>query len=157
MDGGIFCPAPFYVGIRSGCTHVLQLSTRVEGPTPQQLAKMERFMAWRFNKWSPGTGKTYALTRLLKREYEQPMASVSPQEWRNQIIAEKIAVLKWWEGAAAALYDLGGKAKVPELAEHPFIQAITAAKGRADGIKQTLWGALCNITRFLNQPALVQI
>lgn len=54
MDGGIFCPAPFYVGIRSGCTHVLQLSTRVEGPTPQQLAKMERFMAWRFNKWSPG-------------------------------------------------------------------------------------------------------
>ena len=100
----------------------------------------------------PGTGKTYALTRLLKRDYEQPMASVSPQEWRNQIIAEKIAVLKWWEGAAAALYDLGGKAKVPELAEHPFIQAITAAKGRADGIKQTLWGALCNITRFLNQP-----
>jgi 5-methylcytosine-specific restriction protein B len=34
------------------------------------------------------------------------------EEWRTQIIAEKVAVLKWWEGAAAAaLYDLGGKAK----------------------------------------------
>lgn len=90
----------------------------------------------------PGTGKTYTLTRLLKRKYEQQMESVSTEEWRNQIIAEKIAVLKWWEGAAAALYELGGKAKVPELAEHPFIQAIANAKGRADGIKQTLWGTL---------------
>ncbi|QGA39239.1 AAA domain-containing protein [Burkholderia glumae] len=90
----------------------------------------------------PGTGKTYALTRLLKRDYERQMESVSPEEWRNQILAEKIAVLKWWEGAAAALYDMGGKAKVPELAEHPFIEAIAGAKGRADGIKQTLWGTL---------------
>ena len=90
----------------------------------------------------PGTGKTFALTRLLKRDYEQQMASVSTEKWRRQIIAEKIAALKWWEGTAAALYDLGGKARVPELAEHPFIQAITAAKGRADGIKQTLWGTL---------------
>lgn len=90
----------------------------------------------------PGTGKTYALTRLLKRDYERQMESVSLEEWRNQILAEKIAVLKWWEGAAAALYDMGGKAKVPELAEHPFIEAIAGAKGRADGIKQTLWGTL---------------
>ncbi len=60
----------------------------------------------------------------------------------NQLIAEKFALLKWWEGAAAALYDLGGKAKVPELAEHPFIKAIAAAKTRTEGIKQTLWGTL---------------
>lgn len=90
----------------------------------------------------PGTGKTYTLMQLLKRDYEQAAAMISPQEWRNQIIAEKIAVLKWWEGAAAALYDLGGKARVPELADHPFIRAITTAKGRADNIKQTLWGTL---------------
>ena len=46
----------------------------------------------------PGTGKTYTLLQLLKREYEQQVALISPEEWRSQIIAEKIAGLKWWEG-----------------------------------------------------------
>lgn len=90
----------------------------------------------------PGTGKTYTLMNLLKRDYQEQVTSISTEEWRSQIIAEKIAALTWWEGAAAALYDLGGKAKVPELAEHPFIQAIADAKGRSSGIKQTLWGTL---------------
>jgi 5-methylcytosine-specific restriction protein B len=90
----------------------------------------------------PGTGKTFTLTRLLKRDYEQPAKSISTERWRRQLIAEKIAPLKWWQGAAAALYDLGGKAKVPELSLHPFILAITEAKGRGEGIKQTLWGTL---------------
>ncbi len=43
---------------------------------------------------------------------------------------------------AAALYDLGGKAKVPDLAKHRFIQAIADAKSRVSGINQTLWGTL---------------
>lgn len=90
----------------------------------------------------PGTGKTYTLTRLLKQNYEQAMQSVSLEEWRSQVIAEKIAVLKWWECAAAALYDLGGKAKVAEIANHRFIQAIVTAKNRTQGVKQTLWGTL---------------
>ena len=90
----------------------------------------------------PGTGKTYTLMQLLKRDYQEQVTSISTEEWRSQIIAEKIAALTWWEGAAAALYDLGGKAKVPELAGHPFIQAIADAKGRTSGIKQTLWGTL---------------
>ncbi|WP_017761688.1 McrB family protein [Pseudacidovorax intermedius] len=90
----------------------------------------------------PGTGKTYTLMQLLKRDYERAAAMMSPEEWRNQIVAEKIAVLKWWEGAAAALYDLGGKAKVADIAEHKFIQAIVAAKGRSQNIKQTIWGTL---------------
>ena len=90
----------------------------------------------------PGTGKTYAMTQLLQRDYEQRVESVSAEAWRNQIISEKIAVLTWWEGLAAALYDLGGKAKVPELARHRFIRAIADAKGRVSGVKQTLWGTL---------------
>ena len=90
----------------------------------------------------PGTGKTYTLTRLLKQSYEQAMQSVSAEEWCSQVIAEKIAVLKWWECAAAALYDLGGKAKVAEIAKHRFIQAILTAKNRTQGVKQTLWGTL---------------
>lgn len=94
----------------------------------------------------PGTGKTFTRTRLLKKDYEQAMHSVSPEEWRNQVIAEKIAVLKWWEGAAAALYDLGGKAKVAEIAEHRFIQAITTANGSNRNVRQTLWRTLQNHT-----------
>lgn len=90
----------------------------------------------------PGTGKTYTLTRLLKQNYEQAMPFVSHEEWRSQVIAEKIAVLKWWECAAAALYDLGGKAKVSEIAEHPFIHAIVSVKNRTQGVKQTLWGTM---------------
>ena len=90
----------------------------------------------------PGTGKTYTLLQLLKRDYQEQVATIPAAEWRSQIIAEKIAALTWWEGAAVALYDLGGKAKVPDLAGHPFIQAIADAKGRTNGIKQTLWGTL---------------
>ncbi len=90
----------------------------------------------------PGTGKTYTLMRLLKQNYEQAIQSVSTEEWYNEVIAEKIAVLKWWECAAAALHDLGGKAKVAEIAKHRFIQAIVTAKNRTQGVKQTLWGTL---------------
>lgn len=94
----------------------------------------------------PGTGKTYTLMKQLKRDYEPQAASITTEEWRTQIIAEKVAVLKWWEGAAAALYDLGGKAKVADIAEHRFIQAITAANGSNRNVRQTLWRTLQNHT-----------
>ncbi|HGN1363221.1 McrB family protein [Achromobacter xylosoxidans] len=94
----------------------------------------------------PGTGKTYTLMQQLKRDYEPQAASITTEEWRTQIIAEKVAVLKWWEGAAAALYDLGGKAKVADIAEHRFIQAITAVNGSNRNVRQTLWRTLQNHT-----------
>lgn len=94
----------------------------------------------------PGTGKTYTLMQQLKRYYEPQAASITTEEWRTQIIAEKVAVLKWWEGAAAALYDLGGKAKVADIAEHRFIQAITAVNGSNRNVRQTLWRTLQNHT-----------
>lgn len=90
----------------------------------------------------PGTGKTYELSKLLKREYEQSMTAVSAEEWRKQLINERIANLTWWEAAAAALHDLGGEAKVAQLHAHPFIQAVASAKGRNKNIPQTLWGTL---------------
>lgn len=89
----------------------------------------------------PGTGKTHKLGELLKKDYEE-VSSVSTNEWRAQFIAERISGLTWWEGAAAALKDLGGRAKVSEFFEHPFIQAISAAKGRNQNVRQTLWGTL---------------
>jgi 5-methylcytosine-specific restriction enzyme B len=94
----------------------------------------------------PGTGKTYELSKLLKREYEQAMTSLSSEEWREQFIAARIAHLTWWEGVAASLYALGGKAKVGQIHAHPFIQAIAAVKGRNQNVKQTLWGTLQNHT-----------
>ena len=119
--------------------------TPAQTPAPPATSKPVATCINRIYYGPPGTGKTWTLMQLLKRDYEQAAAMISPEEWRNQVIAEKIAVLKWWEDAAAALYDLGGKARVPELADHPFIRAITTAKGRADNIKQTLWGP-CNTT-----------
>ena len=94
----------------------------------------------------PGTGKTHRLMQLLREHYEPQAASVSPEEWRRQMVAEKVASLKWWEGAAAALYDLGGKAKVADLAEHRFIVAMTAANGSNRNVRQTLWRTLQNHT-----------
>lgn len=90
----------------------------------------------------PGTGKTYGLSKLLRRDYEQAMTAVSAEEWRKQLINERIANLTWWEAAAAALHDLGGKAKVAQLLAHPFIQAVAFTKGRNKNIPQTLWGTL---------------
>ncbi len=90
----------------------------------------------------PGTGKTFLVEKLLKRLYEQPMSKVSREEWREKLIAENIADLTWWEAAAAALYDLGSKAKVGQLFEHEFIRAKVAARGRTGNVHQTLWGSL---------------
>lgn len=90
----------------------------------------------------PGTGKTYALMQLLRNDYETKSTPITVEEWRAQFIAEKIAGLKWWEGIAAALHEMGGVTTVPNLAEHRFIQAISAAKNRTEGVKQTLWGTL---------------
>lgn len=90
----------------------------------------------------PGTGKTFELLKLLKREYEQAMTAVSSSQWREELVATKLANLKWWEGIAAALFDLGGHAKVGQIFEHPIIRAIATAKGRTQNVKQTLWGTL---------------
>ena len=90
----------------------------------------------------PGTGKTYELSRLLERDYEQVTSALSNSEWRSQFIAEKVAPLKWWEGAVMALYDLGETANVTQLLEHPFIKAIANAKRRNEYVRQTIWASL---------------
>ncbi len=87
----------------------------------------------------PGTGKTHKLNEILEHEYAQ--TNVSPEEWRNRFIAEKITTLKWWENAVAVLYDLGGEADVTQMTRHPFIQAIAKTKS-IQNLRATLWGAL---------------
>ncbi|MCU4347506.1 AAA family ATPase [Acinetobacter lactucae] len=90
----------------------------------------------------PGTGKTYQVSKLLKQDYEVQMTAVSKEEWKAQFIEEKVAPLKWWEGVVLALLDLGGKASVSQLLEHPFIERIVSTKGRKAYLRQTLWTTL---------------
>lgn len=90
----------------------------------------------------PGTGKTYEVSKLLRRDYEQKMTSVSAADWKSQFIADRIVPLKWWQAAVLALIDLGGKANVSQLLEHPFISALATAKGRKDNLRQTIWTTL---------------
>jgi 5-methylcytosine-specific restriction protein B len=90
----------------------------------------------------PGTGKTYELSKLLKREYEQAMDTVSAEEWRDQFIEERVAGMTWWEGAAAALFDLGGKADVDAILDHAFMKGIAAIKSGNKSVRNTVWGAL---------------
>ncbi|MDX8164398.1 McrB family protein [Acinetobacter pittii] len=90
----------------------------------------------------PGTGKTYQVSKLLKQDYEVQMTAVSREERKAQFIEEKVAPLKWWEGLVLALLDLGGKANVSELLEHPFIQSIVSTKGRKANLRQTIWSTL---------------
>ncbi|WP_445612119.1 McrB family protein [Hafnia alvei] len=86
----------------------------------------------------PGTGKTYKLMQLLKHDYETQALAISADQWRSQIIAEKIAMLTWWEVVTTALYDLGGQATVSQLLEHPFVQAVSARSANQNR-RATLW------------------
>lgn len=123
-------------------------NTQISGELPQEITAPEEgstTMSNCFNRiyyGPPGTGKTHTLMQLLKRNYQVEANAISADEWHKQFITEKISGLKWWEGVAAALYELGGSAKVAEVAVHPFIKAISNAKNRVQGIKPTLWGTL---------------
>ena len=92
----------------------------------------------------PGTGKTYAVKQLLNERYTSKPEDLSAAEWRAQFIHDNFARLKWWEVAAAALYEIGGgngEVKVSEIVQHPFIQAATATRN-SKRVENTLWGTL---------------
>lgn len=90
----------------------------------------------------PGTGKTYKVSELLKQDYEQTVATVAIEEWRKQFIADRIAGLTWWEGAAAALVHLGGTADVDAILAHPFLKGIAVARSGNKNVRNTVWGVL---------------
>ncbi len=103
----------------------------------------------------PGTGKTKAVLDLLKANYTDAPQQIDSPERQRQAIAERMAKARWWEAAAAALYDLGGQAKVSDLAEHRFIQAMVEAAGTNRSIKQTLWRTLQ--THTVEESATVRL
>lgn len=103
----------------------------------------------------PGTGKTKAVLDLLKVDYTDAPQQIDSPERQRQAIAERMATARWWEAAAAALHDLGGQAKVSELTEHRFVQAMVAATGTNRSIKQTLWRTLQ--THTVEESATVRL
>lgn len=116
-------------------------SMDIPAVTSQNIASIVHVPFNRIYYGPPGTGKTYTLTQLLKKDYEQREPNIPEQEWREHFLLEKISGLKWWEGIAAALYDLGGETKVADIAGHPFIQAIFRAK-KSGLLRSSLWGTL---------------
>lgn len=119
--------------------------TEVDEESDDDEPAMDAVVTQAFNRiyyGPPGTGKTYEVSKLLQRDYEQVTTAVSEAEWKSQFIADKIAPLKWWETVALALVDLGGKANVSQLLEHPFINALVTVKGRNNNLRQTIWATL---------------
>lgn len=133
--------APFFALDLAGLAQLAQEETPMHPSDPPSAAAAAGPLN-RIYYGPPGTGKTWTLAALLRRDYTQ--ARASSEEAREQIVGERIANLTRWEGLVAALYDMGGRASVAELAVHPFITAIAAAKGQSQSrnARQHLWSAL---------------
>ncbi len=85
----------------------------------------------------PGTGKTYQLNQL-KEDYCIKKAVLSRDQW----LSEELQTTRWFDVVFMALYALGGKAKVPQIAGHEFIVQKARALGRTSNIKQQIWATL---------------
>ncbi|MBT1070698.1 AAA family ATPase [Pelotalea chapellei] len=66
----------------------------------------------------PGTGKTY----LLQNEYFPLFTTSKTQQSRESFLEKLVAELSWWQVVALVLLDLK-KARVPEIYQHPLLQA----------------------------------
>jgi hypothetical protein len=82
----------------------------------------------------PGTGKTYHLTHELFDKFRRPPTKADADY-------EIVDDLTWVQVTALALHDLGGKAKVPQLEQHPLIKAKYAASPMK-ALRQRLWAGL---------------
>jgi 5-methylcytosine-specific restriction enzyme B len=86
----------------------------------------------------PGTGKTHWLRQKFG-EYTDAPNQVDAATW----LTEMLTNYGWRSVIAAALADLGGPARVPEIRAHRWVQAKAQQRGRAPaGVQATLWGYL---------------
>ena len=82
----------------------------------------------------PGTGKAYQLNSLID-QYTDNISTLSEEQFE----AEVIEGLTWWDVICAALVDLGGRAKVPDIKSHRYIKAKAKHLSRTKNIGQTIW------------------
>jgi hypothetical protein len=85
----------------------------------------------------PGTGKTYALSKLFEK-YTSEKQNVDQQAW----LVQQLLDARWFDVIFAALVDLGERAKVAQIAEHEFITLKALAMGRTRHVRQTVWAIL---------------
>ena len=88
----------------------------------------------------PGTGKTYKMNQLRRDEYEVSQAEKSELDRLGAIIEP----LTLWEVIALALADLGGKAEVSEIFDHPLLRAKSELQSTVQ--RTSIWGGLQNHT-----------
>ena len=85
----------------------------------------------------PGTGKTYELTRKIE-QYRSKRRSMDREAW----ILQQLMDVRWFDVIVAALYSLGGRARVGEIKTHEFVRLKAKAVERNKNITQTIWGTL---------------
>ncbi|MGV8990728.1 MAG: MrcB family domain-containing protein [Thiobacillus sp.] len=86
----------------------------------------------------PGTGKTYWLQEQFTRYTDAP-SEVDYDTWLQELLTN----YGWRPVIAAALSDLGRAARVPEIRDHPLVQAKAKQRGRTSAsVHATLWGYL---------------
>lgn len=91
----------------------------------------------------PGTGKTYTLNTQYLKKYQQPVNTVSAEEW----LENQIKDLSWWEVVFVALYELGGETKAKDIVHHPYVLAKAKLLGRKKHIANQVWSSLQTHTR----------
>lgn len=85
----------------------------------------------------PGTGKTEKLRELFN-EYTDPVADIDRRSWEIALVAGQ----GWRAVIAVALAQLGGAARVGDIAAHALILAKAAERRRSGNLLATLWGYL---------------
>jgi len=115
-------------------------ATETTPETPEQEAVQIARPTNRIYYGPPGTGKTHHLETQLMPLYESPAKQVSTEEW----LEEQLSDTSWWEATALALADLGGKATINALLDHPYFRAKARVQGRPNGrnLRAQCWAAL---------------
>ncbi|WNM63367.1 MrcB family domain-containing protein [Candidatus Nitrospira neomarina] len=86
----------------------------------------------------PGTGKTHWMRQKFA-DYTNEPSDVDHETW----IQELLTNYGWRPVIAASLAELKHPARVPEIRDHPWVQAKTKQRGRtAAAVHATLWGYL---------------
>lgn len=87
----------------------------------------------------PGTGKTQVYEGL---KGDPRYSTVSTPLSESERLEQRVQSARWLAVITAALLNLGGSARVPELLKHPIVKAAAKVRGRDQNLSQTLWVAL---------------
>lgn len=90
----------------------------------------------------PGTGKTYAAINEMAAQLLSGQAQ--GEKPAEEVLADQLKELAWWQIVAIALNDLDRPVRVAELAEHAAIRSFARyVRNREDpGIRNTIWATL---------------